>query len=494
MLEGGEPGGYTYSLSPAGRLKRLHGFRRIFTQPSARMFGTNPEGGLSVGQDGAIYGSTRGGGVFGHGVLFKFHPREGLRVLHHFEVHSYRKGPVLAAENGDVYASLQGDHEDLLRLAKDGSQTRISVPGAVTSIAETAGHEIIVGSIISGNPPSGPLWRVTSAGGVEKVADVGYLPTKIVPLANGDVLCTTPTRIVEVSMAGQVSVVHEFGPNWDPAYPTFLTVAQDGSYLGSTWKGGSNDGGVAFRIVPGANSYSVLSELPSSARRGYGREWMEEVFPLRVGVEGGNRPPMARDDFVDAKTLKAGPGGLPQGVIRVLKNDADADSDPLTIVSVSTPQHGTAEFDFVEQTITYTANSAAVESDTFTYTIVDGSGGRSTGHVFIRASVAGRYSGAVIRPPSPGASGPPITEGKLSVRILPSRVAVGRLELEGKTYRLAGRFNEVNQMADVLQSNARVGKMLGLQLWLRPNGGKWTVEATIRKNGEPFSATCPVEE
>jgi hypothetical protein len=210
---------------------------------------------------------------------------------------------------------------------------------------------------------------------------------------------------------------------------------------------------------------------------------MDKVFPLRQAAVSGNRAPMARDDVVQVSSLESIEGGLPQATVPVLTNDSDADEDSLTIIAVSNPEHGTAAFDFVAQTITYTASSAEVENDSFTYTIVDGSGGSSIGHVLIRADAAGTYTGEVSSPKNPGTG----------VVVDANRKGVARLELLGRTYRFTGRFNDVNQFGTVLASNSYNRKTLGIQLWLKPNGTGWTVEATIRNNWLPYSATCTVK-
>lgn len=58
-------------------------------------------------------------------------------------------------------------------------------------------------------------------------------------------------------------------------------------------------------------------------------------------------------------------------VIRVLDNDSDpVENDPLTIVSVSNPAHGTATTNGT--TVTYKPDSGFVGTETFTYTVSDG--------------------------------------------------------------------------------------------------------------------------
>jgi hypothetical protein len=92
---------------------------------------------------------------------------------------------------------------------------------------------------------------------------------------------------------------------------------------------------------------------------------------------GANTAPVAVDDTVS----------IPRdGTInlKVLANDSDANSDTLTIVAVSTPQHGAATTD--GQTITYTPNPNFVGVDSFTYTILDGRGGAATATITVTVS------------------------------------------------------------------------------------------------------------
>jgi hypothetical protein len=199
---------------------------------------------------------------------------------------------------------------------------------------------------------------------------------------------------------------------------------------------------------------------------------------------------VAVDDIVAAESLVPGSAGLPMKVIRVLENDRDAEGDGFTIVDLSTPLNGTATLDFAAQTITYTANSAAVGNDSFTYTILDLLGRTSTAHVFIRTKLAGQYSGVVSSAANPDTGDPGTPVGELSVRVLANRVAVARLDMLGKSYHFTGTFNDANQFGSVLAWNPRTGMSGGIQLLLRPNGTKWMIEAAIRKNGMPFQSTC----
>ena len=75
-------------------------------------------------------------------------------------------------------------------------------------------------------------------------------------------------------------------------------------------------------------------------------------------------PPVAVDDSVEMDENPAETG------IDVLHNDTDADSDPLTIVGVTTPANGAVHN--YGTYVSYTPVADFVGTDTFTYTITDG--------------------------------------------------------------------------------------------------------------------------
>ncbi len=88
-----------------------------------------------------------------------------------------------------------------------------------------------------------------------------------------------------------------------------------------------------------------------------------------VVTPAANRPPLADDDsyqVVDGAPLE----------LDVLVNDSDPDSDPLAIVAVVQPAHGSVTI-APDGTLTYTPYNGYVGPDAFTYTITDGRGGFS---------------------------------------------------------------------------------------------------------------------
>ena len=88
------------------------------------------------------------------------------------------------------------------------------------------------------------------------------------------------------------------------------------------------------------------------------------------------------------------PNGLPEAVddqitivqdstvtYNVIQNDIDPDGDPLEVQTITNPKNGRATFKGV--TITYKPNKGFVGTDSFTYVVIDGKGGRAFGRVTI---------------------------------------------------------------------------------------------------------------
>ncbi|HEV7402293.1 MAG TPA: choice-of-anchor tandem repeat GloVer-containing protein [Chthoniobacteraceae bacterium] len=497
LLEGGLPGGELCRFTRGGTLRRLQRFAVVRYGPAHLERGTNPSGRLSVGQDGAIYGTTYDGGVFAAGVIFRVDPRGAYTTLHHFESGGGYPGATLAASNGDVYATTGYDRQKMVHLHRDGRSVYSATPGTAVLFSENANHEVILATFSYVAPPGAPahfvgqLWRVTADDQFVAVADVDGIPKQLILLQDGSLLYVGSDKIQRVSTTGQVTTVHQFTVPGEGLDPLFVVEAKDGNYYGNTRIGGLENSGTVFRIASDTGDFTVLSQLRRAGPLGPGMVWLKSVLPLWTAASAGNIRPRALDDVVEAASLQPrAPGGLPMRVVSVLRNDADADHDPLSVVSVSTPSHGVAAFDFVAQKITYTANAAHVENDAFSYTIVDGSGGSANGQVIIRANAAGQYLGDVSSLPNATTGDPGTKVGTLSLSVNTARVCTARLDLLGRVYRFARPFNDWNGTGVVLANNPRLGTSVDLALWLRPNGAGWTVEATIRKDGQPYAASC----
>lgn len=100
--------------------------------------------------------------------------------------------------------------------------------------------------------------------------------------------------------------------------------------------------------------------------------------PTPTPTAAPNRAPEA---VADNFTVNAGSSNNP---LDVLANDRDADNDPLTLASVSTPGNGTATV--AGRLVVYTPRAGFSGADSFTYSVSDGKGGTAIGNVTISVS------------------------------------------------------------------------------------------------------------
>lgn len=499
LIEAGRhhEGGLIYALTPAGNFKFAHWFQGITNSNPLIAGGANPEGTLSAAQDGSIYGTTRLGGVFGNGVIYKIDRQGVFSVFHQFEHYNYYKSGVVAAQNGDVFAASQGDESsEIVRVTKEGEVSYATVSGYLLSMVETADHRIVVGCEDSGSAyGSGALWQFSyQTGQFELLARVASSVLSLVPAPDGSLLALTNNQIVQVSSSGSTSLIHQFDAGYEEG-PDFLVIAKDGSYLGTTGVGGLGNAGTIFRIIPGTNDFTTVGSLPKAKEEAApGEKWLKTFGPLREAAVSGNHPPDAMDVFVAADTIQAASGELPSKTISVVPHDRDRDHEPLVVLTVGAAQHGTAALDFVHQKITYTAAAAEVQNDDFTYTIVDGSGGTSVGHVIVRTNPRGEYRGELDSVPNAQTGDPGTNVGSVSVHVDGDRTFTAKVELFGRPYRFAGRFNEANQHSKVLLLSPKKNEMVSASIRLQPNGSSWTVEAYVEKNYFPYAASCTLGE
>jgi uncharacterized repeat protein (TIGR03803 family) len=223
--------------------------------------GVGPEGGLGLGNDGFLYGTTHTGGQFGNGTIFRVSTSGVLTNLHTFSATdanglntdgSTPRAKLVQANDGNLYGTtvLGGP-------TAQGVIFRIS-PTGVFSVVYAFPALDANGFNVSGAQPSAPL-ILASDGNLYGVAKQGG--------ANGlgTVFAITPV--------GQFSVLHTFSAaptssNFDGGLPTAsLMQARDGNLYGTTsaygGQGTAPSFGSAFRALlqrctPSKESFRAL--------------------------------------------------------------------------------------------------------------------------------------------------------------------------------------------------------------------------------------------
>jgi subtilisin family serine protease len=110
-------------------------------------------------------------------------------------------------------------------------------------------------------------------------------------------------------------------------------------------------------------SYTITDGVDDATARVYIQIKEEEKEKEKEEEESSNTPPKAKKDRVKTKYET-------EVLINVLENDKDKDGDALTIVSYTTPAHGTVEN--IEGKLLYTPKDEFSGKDSFEYTISDG--------------------------------------------------------------------------------------------------------------------------
>lgn len=237
--------GTIFRMTPAGALTTLYNF---CTQPKC-IDGSNPEGGLTVGPDGNMYGTTSSSGPHGGGTVYKISLDGTFSTLYGFCARSNctdggapYAAPVLGFD-GNFYGTthLYGAHWYAANTG--GTIYKITPSGKLTTIysfcaqADCTDGQLPIAGLAQGS--NGEFYGTTTGGccGSE---------------TNGFGNAT----IFEIAPSGAFALLATFGLYLEGANPVAgLALGQDGNLYGIAW-----DGGVIFKTTLGGTT-TVLSEL-----------------------------------------------------------------------------------------------------------------------------------------------------------------------------------------------------------------------------------------
>jgi uncharacterized repeat protein (TIGR01451 family) len=232
---------------------------------------------------------------------------------------------------------------------------------AVTSSTPTHGTTVIVAGNVVYTPtdgyagPDSFTYTVTDPDGNTATATVTLTVRNQAPAAADD----TATVLVNDSVNVAV-LANDTDPNADTLTVTGVSTPAHGTATLQP------DGTITYQPVffyagPDSFSYTISD--------GHGGS-----DTATVTMTIGNAAPVAVGDSV------TGSASSPS-TFDVLANDSDANADPLTITTVSTPAHGTTVISAGQ--ITYTPTAGYAGLDSFSYTITDGRGGFDTAAVTV---------------------------------------------------------------------------------------------------------------
>jgi uncharacterized repeat protein (TIGR03803 family) len=232
--------------------------------------GSGPFGGLVMDAGGVLYGTAGSGGTLGGGLVFKL-VGTNFTVLHNFSNSGAAAregfGPSgrLTLDNGTLYGAtffggaskLGGTIYKLPAAGPKGGPITVLHRFSEKGNAARQGYR----------PAQGPL-LIDSAGNIYGATILGGCPVD----ADGAPLCPNPNSLpggvlFKLAKAGgsyTYSVPYRFDSNLQVlnGFAPYGGLIMDGSgaLYGVTQSGGSQNGGVAFKLTP-SGAYSVLSDF-----------------------------------------------------------------------------------------------------------------------------------------------------------------------------------------------------------------------------------------
>jgi len=217
--------------------------------------GSNPWGGVVFGPDGALYGTTNGGGSYGAGLVYKLQPpptscRSALCFWQETVLYNFAGEPDGAGPQGDLVFDGAGN---LYGTTFYGGQGAYAGNGVVYRLTPAQGgwNEIVLYAFSGGNDggdpqdgvvldPAGNLYGVAGRGGA-------YSLGALYELSYG-------------SGGWTETVLHSFAGGSDGQYPAGLTIDAAGNVYGETGEGGANRAGIVYQLQPasGGFNYNII--------------------------------------------------------------------------------------------------------------------------------------------------------------------------------------------------------------------------------------------
>jgi uncharacterized repeat protein (TIGR03803 family) len=221
-LGGGAYGeGTAFKISASGQHSLLHSF-------SGGADGANPQGGITVDGAGNLYGTAGYGGTYNAGVIYKITPAGEFSILYNFTGAADGAGPnstLSFGSAGDIYGTTSGG----------------GAGSGVVYKLDPAGQQTVLHTFTGGLDGGYPQGRVTldTAGNLYGTATEGGASFSGV--------------VYQIDPRGEQTILHNFTGGADGGYPTAGVVLDPaGNLFGTALFGGSNYGGVIYKITPAA--------------------------------------------------------------------------------------------------------------------------------------------------------------------------------------------------------------------------------------------------
>jgi uncharacterized repeat protein (TIGR03803 family) len=282
--------GTVFKMTAAGSVTLLHAFA------GGTADGANPHAALIQATDGNFYGTTTNGGASGRGTVFKITAAGTVTVLHAFAGGTtdgaFPYAALIQATDGNFYGTTSEGASNPDFASGNGTVFKMTPAGTVTVLhaftpcimpgptCDTPdGASPIAGliqatdgnfygtTLVGGAFGFGTVFNMTPAGTVgllhsfSGLEDGNNPAAALIQATDGNLYGTTSSNVrigagtvFKMTAAGIITVVHTFGLTGDQTLGgsplPALIQATDGSFYGTTLRGGTPDGrGVVFRLA-----------------------------------------------------------------------------------------------------------------------------------------------------------------------------------------------------------------------------------------------------
>jgi len=223
--------GTVFQMTPTGVLTTLHTFRSLD--------GISPEGTLSEGANGVLYGTTSEGGPSSPGTVFQIATNGDFAILG--GVNQPAAGGIQASD-GNFYGTTELGGSSTNCIGGCGTVFRITPAGVVTTLHsfDRKDGSAPVAELVQGG--DGNLYGTTSGG-----------HTGLMNCSNG---CGT---VFMITTNGALTNLHSFGgtDGREPRGP--LVQGADGNFYGTTSAGGASFFGTVFQITTNGDFTRLVS-------------------------------------------------------------------------------------------------------------------------------------------------------------------------------------------------------------------------------------------
>ena len=214
-----------------------------------------------------FYGTTKYGGSFDDGILFSFNPAtKAITVLYNFGASEGQPGPVLSSANGVVYGVTYHNSVFAYDIASGTMTSPFATLDDVPSSGVIYRDGYLYGTAGTSNSgDNGEIYRVDAKSGQVSVlyrfqgGNDGLLPISLLT-TNGDFLYGTTymggsanggTAFAFNLKTNSKRILYNFGENGAPnGYPESNLIWNAGSFYGLCYTGGANGSGLIYAITP----------------------------------------------------------------------------------------------------------------------------------------------------------------------------------------------------------------------------------------------------